>query len=207
MNEKSIESVLIIVAHPDDETLWAGGTILIHPEWRCFVISLCRGSDKDRAFRFHNALKVLNAQGVIADLNDGPTQDPLNVSELDKTILELLPTQSFDLMITHNPKGEYTRHLRHEEVSKAVIQLWNANKIAARELWTFAYEDSGKAYFPRPMKTVDLHFQLPEKILEKKYQLITETYGFEESSWEAKTCPKTEAFFRYQKLAPFEITS
>ena len=23
----------MIVAHPDDETLWAGGTILKHPEW------------------------------------------------------------------------------------------------------------------------------------------------------------------------------
>jgi LmbE family N-acetylglucosaminyl deacetylase len=28
------KNVAIIVAHPDDETLWAGGTILNHPYWR-----------------------------------------------------------------------------------------------------------------------------------------------------------------------------
>jgi len=27
----SAKTVAIIVAHPDDETLWAGGTILSHP--------------------------------------------------------------------------------------------------------------------------------------------------------------------------------
>ena len=49
------KSVLIIVAHPDDETLWAGGTILSHPEWSVFVISLCRASDTDRAPKFNRA--------------------------------------------------------------------------------------------------------------------------------------------------------
>jgi LmbE family N-acetylglucosaminyl deacetylase len=33
------KNVAIIVAHPDDETLWAGGTILNHPSWKCFIIS------------------------------------------------------------------------------------------------------------------------------------------------------------------------
>jgi len=26
------ENASVIVAHPDDETLWAGGTIMMHPE-------------------------------------------------------------------------------------------------------------------------------------------------------------------------------
>ena len=28
--------LLAIFPHPDDETLWAGGTILLHPEWDLF---------------------------------------------------------------------------------------------------------------------------------------------------------------------------
>ncbi len=52
MDRLNSKKVAIIVAHPDDETLWAGGTILSHPAWECFIICLCRGSDADRAPRF-----------------------------------------------------------------------------------------------------------------------------------------------------------
>ncbi len=197
MQEKPIENVLIIVAHPDDETLWAGGTILSHPEWKCFIISVCRGSDADRSFRFKNALKILQAEGTMADLDDGPKQTPLDKMNLEFTIELLVPKQSFDLIITHNPTGEYTRHLRHEEVSMAVFHLWFAKIIKAPALWTFAYNDGGKAYFPRPMENASHLVVLSREIWEKKYSLIKNTYGFQETSWEAKICPKSEAFIQY----------
>ena len=141
MPNNPVKNVLIVVAHPDDEILWAGGTILSHPEWKCFIISVCRGSDEDRSIRFHNALKLLNANGAMADLDDGPKQTPLDKMQLEFTIESLVPHQFFDLIITHNPHGEYTRHIRHEEVSKAVFQLWFDNIIKAPALWTFAYKD------------------------------------------------------------------
>jgi LmbE family N-acetylglucosaminyl deacetylase len=52
MDKKPPKAVAVIVAHPDDETLWAGGTILSHPSWQWFIVCLCRGSDKDRAPKF-----------------------------------------------------------------------------------------------------------------------------------------------------------
>jgi len=36
---EDIRTVCVIVAHPDDETLWTGGMILMHPEWECKVFS------------------------------------------------------------------------------------------------------------------------------------------------------------------------
>ena len=42
------ENAVVIVAHPDDETLWAGGTILMHPETHWTILTLCRTSDPDR---------------------------------------------------------------------------------------------------------------------------------------------------------------
>ena len=53
------KEVAIIVAHPDDETLWVGGTILIHPAWNCFIVSVCRRNDTNRAPKFYKALKAL----------------------------------------------------------------------------------------------------------------------------------------------------
>ena len=191
------KKVALIVAHPDDETLWAGGILLQHPEWHCFIISLCRASDHDRASRFRNALKVLKANGNMRDLDDGPEQTPLDDQRVQVTILELLPRTHFDLVITHNPSGEYTKHRRHEEVSKAVIELWCAQKLRTDALWTFAYEDGNKAYFPIAVPQADFISTLPEAIWRQKYQLITQVYGFEAESWEAQTTPLEEAFWQF----------
>ena len=191
------KAVAVIVAHPDDETLWAGGTILSHQSWKWFILCLCRGSDKDRAPKFLKTLQILGSQGIMGDLDDGPEQKPLDENELEHTILKLLPSMHFDLIISHNPNGEYTRHVRHEETAKTVIKLWHEGKISANKLWTFAYEDGDKKYYPRPIETATVCRVLTEQIWLKKYRIITETYGFEKSSFEAETTPKAESFWQF----------
>jgi LmbE family N-acetylglucosaminyl deacetylase len=195
---KRSATVAVIVAHPDDETLWAGGTILKHPSWEWFIITLCRADDPDRAPRFRSVLEILHAKGNMGYLDDGPEQNPLDENLVKTTILQLLPDRHFDLVITHDPAGEYTRHLRHEETARAVIDLWYDKKIPALELRTFAYEDGGKAYLPQPIKNADLFFELPEKIWYRKHQIITETYGFNKQSFEAQTTPQAEAFWQFR---------
>jgi LmbE family N-acetylglucosaminyl deacetylase len=195
-NKKS-KKVAIIVAHPDDETLWAGGTILSHNDWECFIISMCRANDENRAPKFYETLKLLNAKGTMGNLDDGPEQKPLTEDDVEKTILDLLPIEHFDLIITHNPLGEYTKHLRHEEVGEAVINLWKKKEIKADALWVFAYEDGNKAYFPQPIQRSNLYIQLPQDIWQKKYNIITQTYGFGVNTFEAMTTPKGEAFSQF----------
>jgi LmbE family N-acetylglucosaminyl deacetylase len=194
---EKVKNVVLIVAHPDDETLWAGGTILSHPSWNWFIICLCRKSDKERATKFYNALQVFKAEGIMGDLDDGPDQKLLDEKVMEGAILDLLPSKHFDLIITHNPSGEYTRHIRHEEVSKSVIKLWDAGKITANELWTFAYEDGGKKYFPLPVENANICRFLTKRIWLRKYSIMTETYGFEKTSWEAETTPRAEAFWQF----------
>jgi len=197
LNEKKPKAVAIIVAHPDDETLWAGGTILSNPLWKWFIVCLCRGSDNDRAPKFLKTLRILRSEGIMGDLDDGPEQKPLDEYELENTILNLLPSIHFDLIISHNPNGEYTRHIRHEEIGKAVIKLWHAGRISAKELWIFAYEDGDKKYYPKPIVSANVCNLLTEKIWLKKYRIVTETYGFEKTSFEAKTTPKAESFWQF----------
>ena len=197
MDKKTSKAVAVIVAHPDDETLWAGGTILSHPSWQWFIVCLCRGSDKDRAPKFLKTLQILGSEGIMGDLDDGPEQKPLDENELKHAILQLLPSRHFDLIISHNPTGEYTRHIRHEEVSKAIIELWHNDKISANELYTFAYEDGGKKYYPRPVENAPVYRTLSKRIWLRKYNIITETYGFEKSSFEAETTPRAESFWQF----------
>ncbi len=197
MNDNFSKFVAVIVAHPDDETLWAGGTILNHPSWNWFVASLCRGDDAERAKRFYKTLKILNSEGIMGTLNDGPEQTPLDRKVVESAILELLPQTHFDIIITHNPVGEYSRHIRHEEVSNAVINLWFSGKIFANELWTFAYEDGNKSYLPKPVENASIYNTLLKQVWNRKYNIITKTYGFEKSSFEAVTTPMAEAFWKF----------
>lgn len=198
MEELKKLKVAVIVAHPDDETLWCGGTILNHPEWECLVISLCRGHDPDRAPKFYRVMHLLGTWGVMGDLDDGPEQVALPDEEVQNLILQLLPSTYFDLILTHDPGGEYTQHRRHEETSKAVIHLWNKGKITTGELWTFAYQDGKRSYLPVAVNEGTYYTVLPEKISYQKYSLITIEYGFDLKSWEARTSPVSEAFRQFK---------
>jgi LmbE family N-acetylglucosaminyl deacetylase len=194
----------VIVAHPDDETLWAGGTILMHQHWRWNIIALCRASDIDRAPRFRRALQELGASGNIGDLDDSREQTPLPEQEVRQTIIKLLTATDYDLVVTHSPFGEYTRHRRHEETGRAVASLWKDEKIRAKEVWMFAYEDGGKKYFPRAIGSAHLSLRLPDAVWQQKYRIITALYGFEADSYEAQTTPVEEAFWRFNSVKEFQ---
>jgi LmbE family N-acetylglucosaminyl deacetylase len=179
----SVQRVAVIVAHPDDEVRWS-----------TFVACLCRGRDPDRAPRFRRALERLGATGAMADLDDGPDQAPVPADEVRALILSLLPAREFDLILTHSPRGEYTRHRRHEEIAHAVRALWRNGALKAGALWTFAYEDGGGSCLPRAEAGASRVLELPEAIWAEKQRLILETYNYPPTSWEARTTPRTEAF-------------
>lgn len=189
----------VVVAHPDDEVLWCGGLILKFPSWKWHVISVCRGSDPDRSPRFIESLKHLNAVGQMADLDDGPAQYRLDKLTLKKTIAGMLGKETWDLVVTHGPRGEYTRHRRHEEVCEAVVQLWESEEIPCKELWMFAYGDQEGSGFPLANEDAPNQLNLDSEMWAEKHRLIMETYGFSLDSWEARTTPRREAFFTFDQ--------
>ncbi len=193
-------SALIVVAHPDDETLWAGGTILMNAQTEWTIIVMCRASDPDRAPRFARVLEELKASGVMADMDDGPAQHPLRRAALGRTILSLLgEKRNFDLIVTHSPYGEYTRHRRHEETGRAVVSLWRAGRLQAPRLWLFAYEDNFGAHLPRAIAEAHRSVRLSGELWKHKHRIITELYGFPLGGFEEQMTPKTEAFWCFRK--------
>ncbi len=196
----------MIVAHPDDETIWAGGTVLNHSDSHWTIVSLCRGTDTDRAPKFIRAVQQLGGVSEIGDLDDGPEQLPLSEVDVQQMVLFLLPEMHFDLVLTHSPHGEYTRHRRHEETGTAVASLWEKGLIKAKEVWMFAYEDSGtggKNDLPKAIKTAHLISYLPEDIWRRKYTIVTDIYGFAPESYEADIVAREEAFWCFQSPAEF----
>ena len=191
----SPQCAAVVVAHPDDETLWCGGYILAHPEIDWQIVTLCRASDPDRAPKFRRALEQLGAVGEMADLDDEADQVPLPIEQIQETITRLLAGYSYSLILTHGPKGEYTRHRRHEECCRSVVELWRSGSIATNRLWLFAYEDGGHAYLPRVRDDADRRDMLPENVWLEKRRLITDVYGYAPESWEAQATPREEGFW------------
>ena len=134
--------------------------------------------DPDRAPRFQRVVERFGAEGEMADLDDAPEQAPLPAGQVQETITRLLAGGSYQLILTHGPMGEYTRHRRHSECSQPWLRFGDRALSDAARLWLFAYEDGGRAYLPRVRDDADRRDMLTDDVWVEKQRLITDLYGF-----------------------------
>ncbi|MCD7894813.1 MAG: Ig-like domain-containing protein [Erysipelotrichaceae bacterium] len=114
---------LMIVAHPDDETLWGGGH-LSEDNW--FVVCITNGDNETRKSEFYKALEVLGANGVILSYPDkvnGQRSDWENdKSDIMKDLDFVIRYKDWDQITTHNQDGEYG-HIHHKMTHSLVTSL------------------------------------------------------------------------------------
>jgi len=114
---------LMIVAHPDDETLWGGANLF---KDRYFVVCLTNGFNLKRANDFKKLLKFTNNSGIILnypDLQDYIRDDWSEVRNgILKDLSKLLNYQYWDKIVTHGPDGT-TGHIHHKKTCNYVTTI------------------------------------------------------------------------------------
>ncbi|MCK5320415.1 PIG-L family deacetylase, partial [Candidatus Parcubacteria bacterium] len=179
MSEMKLEDnkkVLVVIAHPDDETIWMGGTIARNKKIDWTIFSLCRASDRDRAPKFKRVCEYCGAKSIIADLDDN---GKLNLEEAKqeakKIILKKIGFNKFDYIFTHGANGEYG-HERHIAVHLAINELIKEKKIKPKTVFYFNYVKNKKNYLESDSDSIIN--KLSEKELLEKKRIVAEMYGY-----------------------------
>lgn len=114
---------IMIVAHPDDETIWGGGHLL---KDKYLVICLTNGNNKTREKEFNEVMNKTHNQGIILDYPDKTNNKRDDWKTSYKNIINdlkyLLSKKQFKTIVTHNPKGEYG-HQHHKMISAIVTNI------------------------------------------------------------------------------------
>jgi LmbE family N-acetylglucosaminyl deacetylase len=121
---------LMIVAHPDDETLFGGGELFNHQgEYK--VVCLDYGNNMTRHKEFLCALEKLGVKKWEHwDGTEFKTSTSYDESKLVPKIQRLLDERDWEKVVTHNQGGEYG-HYRHLELHNVMA------KLCPNKLWVF----------------------------------------------------------------------
>lgn len=106
---------VVVVAHPDDEVLWAGGLILSNPgDWLVICCSIPI-RDPVRAWLFYEACRRLGAVGQVMPF---PETNALKREPLPH-LMHLPDLSGFDVIVTHGARGEYG-NVHHIQLHSAI---------------------------------------------------------------------------------------
>ncbi|MBQ4030623.1 MAG: PIG-L family deacetylase [Bacilli bacterium] len=180
---------LMIVAHPDDETLW-GGKALIEDDY--LVVCITCGKVKSRVFEFVNVMHTTNDKYIMLGYPDKTNGERDNwdtvYEDITKDLKEIIKLKDWELIVVHNPEGEYG-HIHHKMISNIVTDIVENKDI----LYYF-----GKYY---SKKTIRDHYDelvsMSEKTLNTKKKIIGmyHTQDFIQTSF--------DQMFPYENWVPY----
>ena len=141
---------LMIIAHPDDETLFGGNELAKN---KYFVVCMTNGSNSVRLNEFTEVMSQMGSKGMMLDYLDRPGKFERYTHFIEEDLRRLLEYKEWDSIVTHNPKGEYG-HTNHKTVSAIVTKL--ANELGLYDkLNYFVYHNKSETSKMKPSLTCE----------------------------------------------------
>lgn len=125
LNQINLEGThrLMIIAHPDDETIWGGDHIM---KEKYFIVCITNGDHQERVNEFEAVMKKTGNPYLMLhypDKTNGKRDNWDNVkAAIQKDLNTVISYKEWDYIVTHNPDGEYG-HIHHKMISSMVTQL------------------------------------------------------------------------------------
>ncbi len=158
---------VMIVAHPDDEMLW-GGAHLIEDDY--LVVCITCGTSAKRLKEFKEVMKATDDSFIYLGYpdkdNDIRNEWETCYNNIYFDIEKILNSNKWDLIVTHNPKGEYG-HIQHIKTNRIITDIYNSNNYNSK-LYFF-----GKYYSKKNIINMETHLiPVSEKLLEEKKKIL-----------------------------------
>lgn len=149
---------LMVVAHPDDETIWGGAHLL---KKHYLVVCLTNGYNKRRVKEYNKVIKMSGNKGLILKYPDKVNGKRSNWEDckdkVENDLRYLLKLKNFKTVITHNPTGEYG-HIHHQFTNQIVTKVMK-NKLDDLVYFGVYYK---KSNLPNNLKAIS-QTELTEK--------------------------------------------
>ncbi len=201
MSDSAEDSILVVAAHPDDETLGAGGTIRRHVEQGIPVDVHCMTGNDARNAELKNACSVLGVRHLFLSERDDFAIDSTLTNEVIGAILKTRPTA----VITHSLK-DYNRN--HIECSRIVAEAleWASHSTVFNNAHRVSkiYHMEVNSLFSRPHVHVDITstYSLATLALKEHKSQIPKSDQYYLKLYDARTrlrgvqasCERAEAF-------------
>lgn len=172
-------NALLLVAHPDDETIFCGGTMFFYSQWSWTVICMTWKKNTTRYVQFDQAMRHTRALGVnivsfdsLEQIDEGQKLTDDVIEEWKHSIQS--KNLSPDIVFTHNEAGEYG-HTHHKSLN-----------IIANDLFTNVWEficPGAINVAPQPYKDNINVVPLSAHILNQKTEVFNGFYKSELPIW------------------------